>query len=226
MRVIRLLNIATLIIVATLLAIAVVLIPNPMWGVTTCISLGIFVLSTAIIFYVPNYIYKISSGSDNNATQIASIGPLSVISICTLLFSASALGLALNQMNKFAIAMDLFAVGFCISTRFIIHAALNVVGDAANNSNLNRSGILQNIVNDISIIATEVNTKIALEQLNDDIRYMASWDRTTPYDESINKLSAEMKNSLQSNNQANLIEDTLDLKSLLEQRNIYFQLKK
>ena len=86
MRVLGLFNLSALVSSLMILAIAYVLVPDKVWTNEAIAALIIFALAVGFIFYIPSALVK--DNGDNDAAQMASIGPLGAITGWTLLITS------------------------------------------------------------------------------------------------------------------------------------------
>ncbi len=223
MRSIGYLNIAALVTSIMMLLIAFILVPEKSWNTATTISIIIFALTVGFIFYIPNTIMKRQDNS--NATQLASIGPLGIITGLMLPLTASAFVMALLDFPKIAYVLDVLAVSGFIVSGLILNAALNVINDVAEQSSMpSKHFTWQGTFQGLSAVVSDADSKIALEKLIEKLRYMPSdVAGGSPQDSAIESIVQEINNELNLDNSANIQSLLGKIEVLVAQRDIYLR---
>lgn len=223
MRSMGLFNSAALVASIMVLLIAVILVPNQSWSVATITSLVIFAFAAGFVFYVPNIVIK--RQGNGNAAQMASIGPLSVITGWMLLLSAGAFVLAILGFSKLAFALDVFAIGTFIISSLILSTALNVVNNAAKqNATPSKHFIWQNSIQGLCAMVSESNSKNSLEKLAEKLRYVASdVSGVAPQNSQIESVIQEITDHLNLDSSASIQSLISKIEVLIAQRDIYLR---
>lgn len=223
MRSIGMFNLAALAASVMVLTIAAVLVPDKSWSNAAITSGVIFALSVGFIFYAPSMLVKSQSGSD--AAQMASLGPLGVVTGWTLLLTAGAFVLAILGMDKLAWTLDIFAIGSFIISGLMLRAATNVIGNVATQYSAPSRHIgWQGEVQGSCSIASDAKSKASLEQLAEKLRYAAS-DVTggTPQDSSIDSEVSAISDQLSADSAANVQSQISKIEILIAQRDVFLR---
>ncbi|MBI5626712.1 MAG: hypothetical protein HY935_05875, partial [Nitrosomonadales bacterium] len=223
MRSMGMFNLAALVASAMVLTIAAVLVPDKSWSNVAITSVMFFALSVGFIFYVPSMLVKNQSGSD--AAQMASLGPLGVITGWTLLLTAGAFVLALFGMDKLAWALDIFAVGTFIISGLMLRAATDVISNVTSQySGPSKHIRWQGEVQGLSSIASDSKSKTSLEQLAEKLRYAASdVPGGSPQDSSINSEVLGISDQLSVNSAADVQSQISKIEMLIAQRDVFLR---
>lgn len=223
MRSLGLFNIAAIVASIMVLAIAFILVPDKSWNSSAIISVIIFALAMGFVFYVPNIVAK-RHGS-NNAAQLASIGPLGVITGWMLLLASGAFVLAVAGYLKLALALDVFAIGAFIISLLMLNTALNIVNNVAEQSNEpSKHFQWQTVLQGLCAIVSDADSKNSLEKLVEKLRYAAS-DITggTPQDIQIEGVVQEINDQLILDNSSNIQNLISKIEVLMAQRDVYLR---
>ena len=129
MKSISLLNIAASIAALTVLVIAFILVPEPLWSATTIATAIGFASSVGYVFYVPSILRQNAQSTD--ASQMAAVGPLGTVSIVLLMATGGGFVLALVGYQKLGLALLVFGIGAFLVMSLVLNAALKVVGDVS-----------------------------------------------------------------------------------------------
>lgn len=223
MRSIGMFNLAALVASAMVLAIAVILVPDKSWSNAAITSGVIFSLSVGFIFYVPSMLVKSQSGSD--AAQMASLGPLGVVTGWTLLLTASAFVLAILGMDKLAWSLDIFAIGSFIISGLMLRAAADVVSNVATKYSAPSKHIgWQGEIQGLRSIASDTKSKASLDQLAEKLRYAASdVPGGTPQNCSIDSEVSAISDSLNADSAANVQGQISKIEILIAQRDVFLR---
>lgn len=182
MRTFGIFNICALIASLIVVAISYILIPEQAWTIATIIAIAVFVLAVSFLFLAPSFI---RSNESNNAATFAAIGPVSVIAGFMLILSAGAVVLSLINLNKLAIALDIFTVGIFLISLLSLRASMRVVRQVQANVPHSRHIEWRNNIQVIRATASAKNARI-LDSLSEKLRYLASdIPGGTPHDHDI-----------------------------------------
>ena len=223
MKSVSLLNIAAVVAALTVLAIAFVLVPDPLWTTVTIVTAIGFSVSVGLVFYIPSIFRQKRQGTD--AQQMAAIGSFAVSSMLLLLAMGTGFLLALLGYQKLGLAMLIFGIGALLVTSLLLNAALKVVGDISNkwsqpSHHVNWQGL-------VTILASQAIHKESLAGLNalsEQLRYLASdVPGKSPQDSDIEKIFSAMSTQLQANPAVDLTVGLSEIDSLLTQRNVYLR---
>jgi hypothetical protein len=226
MRVLGLFNIAALVSSLMILAMAYVLVPDKLWTNEAIAALVIFALAVGFIFYIPSVLVK--DHGENDAAQMASIGPLGVITGLTLLLTSGAFVLSLLEMNKFALALDIFAVGTFIVSALMLRVASSVIGDVTTQYSMPSNHIRwQSEIQGFSGIASDRKTKASLEKLAEKFRYAASdLPGGTPSDDNIDLAINTVGEALSTDSSSDVIDLIQRIDVLIAQRDVFLRSKR
>jgi len=216
-------NLAALVGSIMVLAIAAVLVPDKAWSTAAITSVAIFALAVGIVFYAPSVVVKSQSGSD--AAQIASLGPLGVITGLTLLLTAGAFCIALFGMEMLALALDIFSIGSLIISGLMLRAALNVVGNVASQYSVpSKHTRWQGEIQSLRSIASDTESKSSLEQLAEKLRYAASdVPGGSPQDGQIDSEVRAISEQLSADSAANVQSKISKIEMLIAQRDVFLR---
>lgn len=223
MKSISLLNVAAAIAAVTVLLIAFILVPEPLWSATT-IATGIgFAGSIGFVFYVPSILRQKQEGTD--APQMAAIGSLGVISIFLLMATGGSFVLALAGYQKLGLAMLVFSIGAFFVMSLVLNAALNVVGDvSAKWSEPSHHVEWQRHVNILTSQTTHQESLTKLHTILEKLRYSASdVPGGSPQDLGIEQIFSLMSEKIQNNPAVDLTGQVGTLNALLVQRDVYLR---
>lgn len=223
MRSMGLFNLAALVASLMLLAISAVLVPDKLWSTAAITSVVIFALSVGFIFYAPSALVKSQSSSD--AAQMASLGPLGVITGLTLLLTAGAFVLAIRGMDKLAWALDIFAIGSFIISGLLLRAATDVIGNVSAKYSVPSNHIRwQGEVQGLRSIASDSKFKTSLEQLAEKLRYAASdIPGGSPHDSLIDNEVRSISDQLNVDSAANIQSPISKIEILIAQRDMFLR---
>ena len=223
MKSVSLLNVAAAIAALTVLVIAFILVPDPMWSAVTIVTAIGFAGSVGFVFYIPSILRQKQQGTD--AQQMAAIGPFAVSSTFLLLAMGAGFVLALVGYQKLGLAMLVFGIGAFLVTSLILNAALKVVGEIS--SKLSQPSRHFDWKNQVAILMSQATHKESLENLHalsEKLRYLASdVPGGSPQDSGIKQIFEEMTGQLQSDPAADLTNGFGELNSLLVQRDVYLR---
>ena len=223
MRSMGLFNLAALVASVMVLAIAAVLVPDKSWSNAAITAVVIFALAVGFVFYVPSMLVKSQSGSD--AVQMASLGPLGVVTGWTLLLTAGAFVLAILGMDKLAWSLDIFAIGSFIISGLMLRAAADVVSNVAAKYSVPSKHIgWQSEVQGLRSIASDAKSKAFLEQLAEKLRYAASdVPGGSPQDGSIDSEVRGIGDQLSADSAANVQSQIAKIEMLIAQRDVFLR---
>ena len=226
MRLIGLFNLAALASSFIVFGIAYVLVPDKVWTNEAIAALVIFALAVGFIFYTPFVLAKKQGGAD--ATQMASIGPLGIITGLTLLSTSGAFVLALLGMDKLALALDIFAVGAFIIGALMLKAASTVISNVAAQYSAPSNHIRwQRALQGFREISVDSKTQSSLEKLAEKFRYAASdIPGGTPSDEKIDLAVNSIGATLSYDGSANVTNQIHEIDVLISQRDIFLRTKR
>lgn len=223
MKSVSLLNVAAAIAALTVLVIAFILVPDPMWSAVTIVTAIGFAGSVGFVFYIPSILRQKQQGTD--AQQMAAIGPYAVSSTFLLLAMGAGFVLALVGYQKLGLAMVVFGIGAFLVTSLILNAALKVVGEIS--SKWSQPSHHFDWKNQVAILMSQATHKESLENLHalsEKLRYLASdVPGGSPQDSGIKQIFEEMTGQLQSDPAADLTNGFGELNSLLVQRDVYLR---
>ena len=223
MKSISLLNIAASIAALTVLVIAFILVPEPLWTATTIATAIGFTCSVSYVFYVPSIFHQNAQSTD--ASQMAAVGPLGTVSIVLLMATGGGFVLALAGYQKLSLAMLVFGIGAFLVMSLVVNAALKVVGDVS--AKWSQSSHHVNWQNKVTMLASQATHQASLANLHallEKLRYSASdVPGGSPQDASIEQVFNVMSEQLQSDPTTDLTSQIGPINSLLAQRNIYLR---
>lgn len=215
-------NVSALIASVTVLSMAFILVPDKSWSPLVITSVALFALAVGFIFYVPTAISAKRGNTD--ASNLASIGPISVASGWLFLLTAGAAALAIFGFEKLAIALDIFAVGTFVISALTIHAAMNKVADVSNSysqpsNHLRWQGDIRGLLGQV----TDRKNADLIEKLAEKLRYAASdVPGGTPHDVGIDSAISEIGN-LTDSNTSGLEEIVKKIEILLAKRDVFLR---
>jgi len=226
MRLLGLFNLAAVILSLLVFAMAYVLVPDKAWTNEAITALVIFALAVGFIFYIPRSVVK--DDGENDAAKMASLGPLGVITGWTLILTSAALIFALFGMSKFALALDIFAVGTFLVSVLMLRAASTVINNVATQYSAPSNHIRwQSEVQGFRGIAVDNNTKLSLEKLAEKFRYAASdVPGGTPCDEQINSAVNAIGEALIADSSVDLNNQIAMIDILVAQRDVFLRSKR
>ena len=223
MKSVSLLNVAAAIAALTVLVIAFILVPDPMWSAVTIVTAIGFAGSVGFVFYIPSILRQKQQGTD--AQQMAAIGPYAVSSTFLLLAMGAGFVLTLVGYQKLGLAMVVFGIGAFLVTSLILNAALKVVGEIS--SKWSQPSHHFDWKNQVAILMSQATHRESLEKLpalSEKLRYLASdVPGGSPQDSGIKQIFEEMTGQLQSDPAADLTNGFGELNSLLVQRDVYLR---
>ena len=223
MKSISLLNIAAFIAALTVLVIATILVPEPLWTATTIATAIGFTASVSYVFYVPSIFHHNAQSTD--ASQMAAVGPLGTVSIVLLMATGGGFVLALAGYQKLSLAMLVFGIGTFLVMSLVVNAALKVVGNvSAKWSQPSHHVNWQNQVTMLVSQSTHQESLANLHALLEKLRYSPSdLPGGTPQDTSIEQIFNVMSEQLQSDPTADLTNKIGSINRILAQRNVYLR---
>jgi hypothetical protein len=223
MKSISLLNIAASIAALTVLVIAFVLVPYPLWSAATIATAIGFASSVGFVFYTPSILRQKQQTTD--AVQMAAIGPFGVVSVLLLIATGCGFVLALAGYQKLGLAMLVFGIGAFLVMTLMVNAALKVVDDvSAKWSQPSHHVDWQNQVTILVSQATHQETLTKLRALLEKLRYSASdVPGGSPQDAGIEQMFNVMSEQLQSDPAVDLTSQFGAINGLLAQRDIYMR---
>ena len=210
-------NWAALVAAITVMGMAFILVPEAAWTTSVFLSIGLFVLAVAFLFYATSLIAGRRSAGD--AGQLASISLVGVLTAGLLLLTAAASALALFGFDKTAMALDLLTVGGFVICLLLLQAARNVLGNAADRESsrhqrwLDEAQILRGM-------AAQRGEGELLEKLVDKLHHAASdLPGGSPQDAEIDALLTRM----QGLSGADLAEAVKQVELLLLKRDVFLR---
>ena len=223
MKSISLLNIAASIAALTVLVIAFILVPEPLWTAITIVTAIGFAGSVGYVFYVPLILRRNAQTTD--ASQMAAVGPLGTVSIVFLMATGGGFVLALVGHQKLGLAMLTFGMGAFLVMYLVMNAALKVVGDvSAKWSQPSHHVNWQSQVNMLTSLSTHQESLAKLRALLEKLRYSASDVLGgSPQDAGIEQILNLMSEKLQSDPTADLTSHFGSIDGLLAQRDVYLR---
>jgi len=223
MKSISLLNIAASIAALTVLVIAFILVPETLWtAITVATAIG-FAGSVGYVFYVPSMMRQNSHSTD--ASQIAAVGPLGIVSIMLLIATGGGFLLALVGYQKLGLVLLVFGIGAFILMSLVLNSALKVVGDiSAKWSQPSHHVNWQRQVTMLTSLSTHQESLAKLGALLEKLRYSASdVPGGSPQDAGIEEILNVMSEKLQSDPTADLTTQFSPINGLLAQRDVYLR---
>lgn len=198
MRNFGLFNLSALVASAMVVAIAFVLVPEQSWTTELLVSVVLFSVSVGFVFFAPTILSKKKGITD--ASQLATIGPLSVIAGWLFMLTAAAAAFAIFGFGKIAIALDIFAVGTFIIGSITLRAAINVVADVSENFSMPSSHARwQQNIQGLAGLTSDRKCTEALEKLAEKFRYAPSdIPGGTPHDSELDRVIGEIAQSVES----------------------------
>lgn len=223
MKSIPLLNIAASIAALTVLVIAFILIPEPLWTATTIATAIGFAASVGFVFYTPSILRQHKQSAD--ATQMAAVGPLGIISVVLLMTMGFSFVLALVGYQKLGLAMLVLGIGAFIVMALLLNAALKVVGDVS--AKWSQPSHHVNWKNQVTILASQATHQGSLAKLSalqEKLRYSASDVLGgSPQDVELEQIFNAMLEQLQTDPAADLTSQFGPIDVLLAQREVYLR---
>ena len=218
-----LLSIAATIAALTVLLIALILVPEPMWTATTIATATGFAGAVGYVFYVPSILRQNTQRTD--ASQIAAIGPLGTITMVLMLATGGGFVSALVGYQKLGLALLVFGIGTFYVMTLVLNAALKVVGDvSAKWSQPSHHVNWQNQVTMLASHSTHQESLAKLRALQEALRYSTSdIPGGSPQDADIEGIFKVMSQTLQSNPAADLTTQFVPINVLLAQRDVYLR---
>lgn len=223
MKSISLLNIAASIAALTVLVIAFILVPEPLWtAITIATAIG-FAVSVGYVFYVPSILRQNAQSTD--ASQMAAVGMLGTVSIVLLMATGGGFVLALAGYQKLGLALLVFGIGAFLVMSLVLNAALQVVGDvSAKWSQPSHHVNWQSQVTMLTSLSTHQESLEKLRALLEKLRYSASdVPGGSPQDAGIEEIFNVMSEKLQSDPTADLTTQFGPINGLLAQRDVYLR---
>ena len=223
MKSISLLNIAASIAALTVLVIAFILIPEPLWTATTFATAIGFAGSVGYAFYVPSILRQNAPSTD--ASQMAAVGILGIVSIVLLMATGGGFVLALVGYQKLGLALLVFGIGAFLVMSLVMNAALKVVGDVS--AKWSQASHHVNWQNEVTMLASQSTHQESLAKLRallEKLRYSASdVPGGSPQDASIEQIFNVMTEKLQSDPTVDLTNQFGPINGLLAQRDVYLR---
>lgn len=216
-------NIAAIVAAATVLTIAFILVPEPLWTATTIVTAIAFGGSVVFVFYIPSILRQ--KQMDSDAQQIAAIGPVGMISTLLLLAMGLAFAFALAGYEKVGLAILVFGIGAFLVSTLMLNAALKVVGDiTATSAQPSRHVDWQSRVSVLTSHASHQQSLARLRALGEKLRYVASdVPGGSPQDIGIDQTFNSILAQLQSDPSADVTGHFSVIDSLLMQRDVYLR---
>ena len=213
-------NWAALVAAITVLGMALILVPEAAWTTPVMISIGLFVLAVAFLFYSTSLIAGKRGTGD--AGQFASIGLVGVLSAGLLLLTATACALALFDFGKTAMALDLFSVGGFGIGLLLLQAARNLLGSVTNHES-SRHHRWHGEAQVLRGMTTDRGEGELLEKLVDKLHHAPSdLSGGSPQDAEIDALLGKMSGLLGSGGNE-LAEAVRQVELLLLQRDVFLR---
>ena len=218
-----LLNIAASIAALTVVLVAFILIPEPLWTATTIATAIGFATLVGFVFYTPSILRQKQQSTD--AMQMAAIGSYGVVSILLLIATGSGFILALAGHQKPGLAMLVFGIGAFLVMFLMVNTALKVVGDVSKKwSQPSHHVDWQNQVTILISQTTHQESLTKLHMLLEKLRYSASdVPGGTPQDVNVDQTLNVMSENLQSDSATDLTSYFGPINSLLIQRDIFLR---
>ena len=222
MRNFGLFNISALVASAMVVGIAFVLVPEQSWTTELLISVALFSVSFGFVMFVPKILSTKKGNTD--ASQMATIGPLSVIAGWLFLLTAAAAAFAIFGFGKIAISLDIFAVGTFIIGSITLRAAINVVADVADNYSKPSSHVRwQQNVQGLVGLNSDRRYVDALEKLAEKFRYAPSdIPGGTPHDSDLDSAINEIAQSVE-NKSSDFEEKVKKIEVLMVKRDLFLR---
>lgn len=213
-------NWAALVAAITVMGMAFILVPEAAWTIPVFLSIGLFVLAVAFLFYATSLIAGRRGAGD--AGQIASISLVGVLTAGLLLLTAAASALALFGFGKTAMALDVLTVGGFVTCLLLLQAARNVLGNAADRE----SSRHQRWLGEVQVLrgmSTDRSEGELLEKLVDKLHHAASdLPGGSPQDAEIDALLAKMPDLLGAGGEG-LAEAVRQTELLLLKRDVFLR---
>lgn len=218
-----LLNIAAFIAALTVLLLALILVPEPLWSATTIATAIGFASSVGFVFFVPSILRQKQQSS--NASQLAAVGPLGFVSILLLMTAGGSFLLALAGYQKLGLAMLVFGIGAFLVMTMMLNAALKVVDDvSAKWSQPSHHVDWQSQVAILVSKATHQESISKLSALLEKLRYLASdVPGGSPQDASIDQIFKSISDQLHADPAVDLTSQLGPIAGLLAQRDAYLR---
>ena len=218
-----LLNIAAIIAALTVLVIAFILVPEPLWSAVTIITAIGFAVSLGFVLYIPSALRQKLQGSD--AQQMAAIGPFAIVSMLLLLSMGAAFVFALSGSQKLGLAMLAFGIGAFFVTSLMLSSALKVVSNISNKwAQPSRHVDWQRQAIILTSQATHPKSLENFHALGEKLRYSASdVPGGSPQDSSIEQTFNVLAEQLQIDPASDLTTHFGGLNSLLMQRDSHLR---
>ncbi len=222
MRNFGLFNISALVASAMVVGIAFVLVPEQSWTTELLISVALFSVSVGFVMFAPNILSTKKGNTD--ASQMATIGPLSVIAGWLFLLTAAAAAFAIFGFGKIAISLDIFAVGTFIIGSITLRAAINIVADIADNYSKPSSHVRwQQNVQGLVGLTSDRRYVDALEKLAEKFRYAPSdIPGGTPHDSDLDSAINEIAQSVE-NKSSDFEEKVKKIEVLMVKRDLFLR---
>ena len=222
MRNFGLFNISALVASAMVVGIAFVLVPEQSWTTELLISVALFSVSVGFVMFAPKILSTKKGNTD--ASQMATIGPLSVIAGWLFLLTAAAAAFAIFGFGKIAISLDIFAVGTFIIGSITLRAAINVVADVADNYSKPSSHVRwQQNVQGLVGLNSDRRYVDALEKLAEKFRYAPSdIPGGTPHDSDLDSAINEIARSVE-NKSSDFEEKVKKIEVLMVKRDLFLR---
>lgn len=223
MKSISLLNIAASIATLTVLLIAFLLLPEPLWTATTLATAIGFASSVGYVFYVPSILRQNVMNTD--ASQMAALGPLGIVSVVLLMTTGGSFLLAVVGYQKLGLALLVAGAGAFLVMSFVLKAMLKIVDTvSARWSQPSHQVGWQNQVTILVSQATHQDSLKKLIALEEKLRYSASdVPGGSPQDADIEQIFNVLSETLQFDPAADLTSKFGQINSLLAQRDAYLR---
>ena len=222
MRNFGLFNLSALVASAMVLGIAFVLVPDQSWTTELMVSVALFSVSVGFVMFSPTILSKTKGSTD--ASQMATIGPLSVIAGWLFMLTAAAAAFAIFGFGKIAIALDIFAVGTFIIGAITLRAAINVVADVSEKYSRPSSHVRwQQSIQGLAGLTADRKCAETLEKLAEKFRYAPSdVPGGTPHDSDLDSAINEIAQSVESQT-SDFAEKVKRIEALMVKRDMFLR---
>lgn len=216
-------NVSALIAVAMVAGIILVLVPETSLTTVVLTTGAAFALAAGFVFFIPSFIKKIRTGS--NANQVATIGPVFLISLWLLLITGTSFILSVYEFPKLAWAALIFATGTFIICWQVLNASANSIDEvASSSSNTSNHVVWQGQLTSLSSISSNKDSRATLQRLSEKIRYSASdVYGGAPQDSQISDAVADISNAIASQNDIDISGIASNIEILVAQREVFLR---
>ncbi len=211
-------RVSAIVAAGTVAAIAFVLVPEQSWNIITIITVIAFSLSAGFIFFIPTIIS--SRRPDTDAAQMASVGPLVVLTAWLLLLMGAAFLLALLHRPEAALAILIFGVGTFFLLLQGLSSCLNLISDISSaSSKVSGHVTWRGQLGSLASIATNKESRESMQRIAEQLRYAASdVPGGAPQDEAIYSEINSIESMLLQQADADLSASIVKLNLLIAQR--------